>query len=382
MDATPDSQPTTPPSAAAPAPPPPYPPYAYGPPPKQKGGVLTRVFGSMLASVLMLSIGLNIYFMIIFAAQVGGSAVREVTYQEGDPPYRVAIVPIQGMIDTDMAKFMRLAFDSLIENPPEALILRIDSGGGSVTASDQIWHHVERFRQTYPGKPVVASFGATAASGGYYVAMPADHIFMEQTGMTGSIGVMAQVPAVEGMIDMLGIEMNVLVADGSSEKDVANNLFEAWHDEEGNLTEAGKKNSIVLKRLLNSAYDRFLDVVRQGRPSLNESQLAEIATGRVFTSDEALAAGLVDQIGFVDQAIEYTIAQANIPAGIDPHVVVITEPTPLNLGSLLGASKSGVGISATVDLSSLNVDSINPQKLRSWVDELGMPRISYLMRLE
>src|SRR5690606_2688533 len=112
----------------------------------------------------------------------------------------------------------------LRENKPKALILRIDSGGGTVGASDRIWNELARFRQETE-IPIVASFGSIAASGGYYIAAGADHIIAEPTCITGSIGVMANVMTFDRLLDKVGVTPEVLVAQGSPEKDVANNVF-------------------------------------------------------------------------------------------------------------------------------------------------------------
>jgi protease-4 len=352
-----------------PPPPPGYLPPAYPAAPPQKG-VVSKVLTSLLATLVLLSIGLNIYLGIFYFAIVAGSAT-EAEYRAGAGEQRVVIVPVEGGIDDDMAEYVRKAFKSLEKNVPAAVVLRVNSGGGGVTASDQIWQTIHSFKQEHPDVTVVASLGGVAASGGYYIAAPADLIFCEQTGITGSIGVMAQIPAVEEMIDKLGVEMNVVVADGSREKAIANNLFEDWKNEAGQLTEAGEKNQEVLKNLLNSAWARFVEVVDEGRPTLSREQAEALATGEVFTASEALDAELIDEIGYLDDAIDKAIEMAGLDPDDGPPVTIIRESGGGLLG-LLGASAA-----PTVRLSDLSPDAV-----RTWLEDVGQVRLAYRLQIQ
>ncbi|MEM6458116.1 MAG: S49 family peptidase [Planctomycetota bacterium] len=358
--------------ASPPPPPPGYLPPAYPAPPKQRG-VAAKVLTSLLATVVLLSLGLNVYLGLFYAATVFASA-SEVEYRPGvgEGDQRVVVLPINGGIDDLMADYVRRSFDKLDRDVPAAVVLRVTSGGGGVTASDQIWHRVTRFQAEHPDVKVVASLGAVAASGGYYVAAPADHIVCEQTGITGSIGVMAQIPAVEGMIEKLGVEMNVVVADGSAEKATANNLFENWKDDAGELTESGEKNEAVLKNLLNSAWERFVTVVDAGRDNLDRTQVEALASGDVFTAAEAAANGLADSVGYLDDAIDKAIELAALPE--DARVTVIRQRTPGLLG-LIGASSAAPSVS-------LDLDRVSPDAVRTWINDLGQARLEYRMRLD
>ena len=226
---------------------------------------------------------------------------------------RVVIVPLEGGIDDEMEDYVWRSFKALDKAPPEAIVLRINSGGGGVTASDQIWHTISQFKDKHPDTTIVASFGGVAASGGYYIATPAEYIFCEQTGITGSIGVIAQIPALETMINHLGVEMNTVVADGSDRKAVANNLFENWTNENGELTSAGEMNRDVLKNLLNSAWGRFVEVVDEGRNDLDADAVRELASGDIFTAEEALQVKLIDDVGYLDDAVD-----DEVPAMMSP----------------------------------------------------------------
>jgi protease-4 len=259
----------------------------------------------------------------------------------------VVVVHVAGMIDGPTAEFTRQAFHRLEQDPPGAVILRVESGGGYVTPSDQMWHAIKNFKKEHPDVPVVASFGNLAASGGYYIAAPADYIFCERTTITGSIGVMANIPAAGGLMEKLGLEVNVVVADGSPNKDHGNNPFIQWYDDEGKLTEEGEESKEVVKRMLNESYDTFLTVVKEGRTAANknitEADMEAAANGDVFQGEEALDAKLVDKIGYLEDAIEYARKQANIKED-DLKVTVLEEPSE---GMISGLFARRQGVDAT-----------------------------------
>ncbi|MEO0587048.1 MAG: S49 family peptidase, partial [Planctomycetota bacterium] len=209
-DSTPPSPqpPIDPTGVATPPPPPPgyYPaPPAAAPAKGGLGSVFLRVGVSVLLSLFLLSVVANVYQGVLIASLTTG--LQEARYAGTDSSQgRVVILPVEGVIDATMADYVRDAVDSLLADPPKAVILRVESGGGGVTASDQIWHELARLEtEADTPIPVVASFGGIAASGGYYIAADADHIMLERTGITGSIGVIAQVPTVAGLLDKVGV---------------------------------------------------------------------------------------------------------------------------------------------------------------------------------
>jgi len=343
--------------SAPPPPPPGYAPPAYAPPPRG-GGVLQRVAMSLIATVLIVSLLLNIYFAVIFAAQFQ-SGVREAPYAEGSDEHKVVIVEVMGAIDSGMAEYLRQTFDMLEDDPPQAVVLRVDSGGGGVSASDQIWHYLDQFKAEHPDLPVVASFGQVAASGGYYIAAPADHIMCETTGITGSIGVMAQAPTFGGLMEKVGVKWETMVADDSPDKAVANNLFRDWTEED----------RAVFKRLLNAAHDRFVEVVSKGRASvLSQDEVNALATGDIFTAAEAEANKLIDKIGYLDDAIDKAAELAGVPSGEEPTVTIVRRPQPFNLSAMLGATHAA---------SATNTAQATPEQVRSWLNDFTAMRLEY-----
>ncbi len=363
-------------TSTPPPPPPGYVPAVYVQHPGSGKGA-AKIIMYLLAVALLVSVTANIYLSgpirIIADALAGG--VQEVAYNEEGKTVasdkRVVVVEIKGTIESSVAEFAHQAFYKLEKEPPAAVILRVESGGGGVTASDQIWHAIQSFRAAHPDVPVVASFGSVAASGGYYIAAPSDYIFCERTGITGSIGVLAQIPAMGGLVEKLGVEMNMVIANKSPNKDDANNLFIEWYDEQGNLTEDGKAAVAVLENLVDGAYETFFNVVETGRQaadaSITTEQLKQAATGAIFIGQEAKDAKLVDEIGYLGDAITYAAGEAKL-SGV-PGVTIIRQPIPGMLSSLL-SGKQGA-----------NLSDITGDDLRELVDDATAVKLEYRMRI-
>ncbi len=180
----------------------------------------------------------------------------------------------------------------------KAVILDIDTPGGSITASDIIYHRVKEIQAA--GKIVVADFGDLAASGGYYLACSADYIVAHPTTITGSIGVIIQSLNLEGLLGKLGIK-DVTVKRGE-EKDFLSPFREMTPEERE-----------MLQGVVDEMYERFLTVVAEGR-DLTREELDKVAGGRIFTGPQALANGLVDEIGYQDTAIEMARELADLEA--------------------------------------------------------------------
>ncbi|MBN2369055.1 MAG: signal peptide peptidase SppA [Vicinamibacteria bacterium] len=190
----------------------------------------------------------------------------------------------------------------------KAIVLRIDSPGGVATAADVIWREVREARRV---KPVVASMGDLAASGGYYVAMGADAIVAQPTTLTGSIGVFGGKLNLRGLYDKLGVTKETLkrgrFADLYSD-------YRPWTDPERER----------IRGLLVALYRSFLEKAAEGRGQ-SVSQIGEAAQGRVWTGSEALDIGLVDQLGGLNTAVAIAKEKANIPAAEEVTLVILPE---------------------------------------------------------
>lgn len=345
-----------------PPPPPGYAPAVYPPPapaaaPRRRGagGIIGWVMSSLLGTVLVFSLFLNAYFFVFFVSMRMGPT--EEVYIEGDGGQRIVVLPIEGLIDDGTAAFVHDALQALRDNPPKAIILRVDSGGGYVTPSDQIWKRIDDFKRK-TGIPIVASFGSTAASGGYYVAASADAIVAEPTCITGSIGVIAQAFTFNGLLDKVGVTPEVITSTDSTRKDLLNPM-RPW-------TEQDRQK---LRSVLDSAYERFVQVVHQGRqqvvPGLTLEEVRQVATGEFFTVADAIRLKLVDQEGYLIDAVEAAKARAGLAPGTQPQVSWMHRPRPFGLGGLLGSS------------SDASFSDITGKELRSWMLELGTPTMLY-----
>jgi len=170
-----------------------------------------------------------------------------------------------------------------------AVILRINSPGGGVTASDIMYKRLVQLR-TDKGIPVVAIIQDVGASGAYYIACGADKIIAHPTSVVGSIGVIIQTVSLAGTMKMLGIEAKAITS--GPRKDLASPL-----------KPLDEKDIQILRGIVDEYYDRFVHVVDRGRAQLGIEQIKKLADGRVFTGRQAKDNGLVDDLGYLDDAI-------------------------------------------------------------------------------
>jgi protease IV len=349
--------------------PPPPPPYAnagyypsYGPPPqpaRKERAVLTKLVTGVLTSLVLLSLLANVYLGIFFVKAVKGPA--ESVYAEGDVNRRIVILPIAGMIDDSTSLFVKRAFKALDANPPKALILRIESPGGGVSASDRIWYDIKQFKAKHK-IPVVASYGSLAASGGYYISAQADTIIAEPTTITGSIGVIAQAFTVQELLGKIGVTPEVIPSTKSTAKDGMNPM-RAWTD----------RDRKELLNILDKAYERFVNIVAEGRKGkLTREEVEKVATGAPYTTDEALANKLIDEEGFVDTAITRAKELAKLTTGDAPQVTVVVDRQG-GLLSLLSGSAPNIQ-------PGVFTNGLDSQQVRRWFGELTTPRLEYLMQ--
>jgi protease-4 len=237
---------------------------------------------------------------------------------EGSSGPKILLLDITGVIseaaepagvlepqEAGSAARVREALD-LARRDPEirALILRIDSPGGSVTASDLVYRELQRFKRER-GVPVIAQLMGTAASGGYYVAQAADEIIAHPTTITGSIGVIYFGLNVAGLMEKLGIEDQTLTT--GAFKDAGSPLRRMTDAERAQL------RSILLD--MQAEFERVVDT---GRPKLDATAVHALADGRIFSASQALSHGLVDRIGDLEAAI----AAAKQRAGLSEARVV------------------------------------------------------------
>lgn len=177
----------------------------------------------------------------------------------------------------------------------KAVVFRINSGGGSAYASEQIWKAITDLKKE---KPVVVSMGDVAASGGYYIACNADRIVAQPTTLTGSIGIFGMIPNLEGTAEKVGISTDVVK---TNEFGDFGNITRPFNDQEKQL----------MQNMIERGYDLFLTRCAEGR-NMPKDSLALYAEGRVWTGNQAKEIGLVDELGGIERAIEIAAEMANL----------------------------------------------------------------------
>jgi protease-4 len=250
--------------------------------------------------------------------------------------HKVAIVSVDGAIMDLTARFvLRQIKAARDDDRVKAVVLKVDSPGGTINASDHIHREVKKLcRGVENPKPVVVSMQGLAASGGYYVSAPANQILAERTTMTGSIGVIATFPNFGGLMDDFKVRMEVVKTgpskdSGSPFRPMAESERQRWQE------------------IIDDAFTTFLEVVSEGR-QMDMERVRKLATGDVYTAREAKALGLVDEIGYLDDAVKVAERLAGVT---DSRVIEYKRP--LDLAELLFGSAVKAKTHGPFDLQSL-----------------------------
>jgi protease-4 len=252
----------------------------------------------------LLIVGAIFIFFVILALFMSRQPGRGPSFSLGA---KVGVIEMTGVITSakdileDLREFRE---DSAIK----AIVLRIDSPGGSVAPSQEIYDAV---RKTAERKPVVVSMGSVAASGGYYIAVAGQQIVANPGTMTGSIGVIMEFANYEELLKKIGWQ-NIVVKSGR---------FKDIGSPNRPMTDADRQ---LLQTMIDDVQSQFVNAVAQGR-NLSLEKVREVADGRIMTGQQALAAGLVDKLGGLDTAIDLAAELAGID---DPKVVYPLEPPP------------------------------------------------------
>jgi len=238
---------------------------------------------------------------------------------------KVAVIPLSGPVQAERTA---LFFGGSVISPQlvrnqlgraredyavKAVVLQIESPGGSVAACQEILNEIEQVE-----KPIVVSFGTMAASGGYFISAKADKIVAQPGTLTGSIGVISQVPNLKGLYEKLGIEMEVFTAG-------------KYKDMYAGVRELTAEERELLQQMTNQLYDQFVQVVVDGR-GLSETKVRDLATGQLYTGKQAKELGLVDELGGLNTAIDLAASLAGIK---EPKVEYYKREVPSLLSSLL-----------------------------------------------
>lgn len=225
-----------------------------------------------------------IFFAVIFVLILILSLVMTVSRKVslGD---KVALVRVTGVIldSTDVIEELK---EHSKDSSVKAIVLRIDSPGGAVAPSQEIYEEIKKIKEK---KKVIVSMGTVAASGGYYISAPADKIVANAGTLTGSIGVIMEIPNISGLMQKIGVETQVIKS--GAHKDMAS-IFKSLKPEEKE----------ILQTVLDDVHDQFIKAVSEGR-GIKFEQIKKLADGRIFTGRMAKEVGLVDEIGNLQDAI-------------------------------------------------------------------------------
>ena len=319
--------------------------------------------------LLVFSLGLNTimaFFKADFfsgfesAFDVTESIALETPIEQGDMDNRIALVSVKGTIldvgssslwdeaEYNHQQFMRNLDSILSDDTVKGVILEVDSPGGGVIESAEIYEKILEIKEQKE-IPIYVSMGTYAASGGYYIAAPADKIFAQKETITGSIGVIMQAYNYEKLAEKVGIEFETIKS--GQHKD----MF-------GGSRASTEEEKAMLQEIINESYEDFVDVIEQGR-GMTEAQVKTVADGRILGGTQAVRAGLVDEIGKLDD----TIAALRTDHGLEDAELFEYQTENSSLAVLLSAK-----------VSSLFGPSQEQQLMQKILSTSNSPRMMYL----
>jgi protease IV len=226
---------------------------------------------------------------------------------------KVALIRIEGPI-FDSKDAIDTLKDYVKDLSVKAIVLRVDSPGGAVAPSQEIYEEV---RKAAAKKTIVVSMGSVAASGGYYISAPATRIIANPGTLTGSIGVIMEIPNMEGLMSKIGVKSEVIKS--GKHKDIAS-VFRG----------IGKEEREILQDVLDNVHNQFITAVSEGRKMLRDD-VQRIADGRIYTGEQALKIGLIDELGNLEDAVK---AAAKL-SGIKGEPSVVSKEEKFSLIGLL-----------------------------------------------
>jgi protease-4 len=260
---------------------------------------------------------------------------------------KIAIIDIDGVLanrrrggwmrsgENPVSLFIEKLDKAASDKSVKAVVLRLNSPGGTVAASDIMYHHLRRFRQQ-TGKPVIACILGLGCSGAYYIACGSDGIIAQPSSVVGNIGTVFQTFSVAGTMEKIGVKA-VTIKSGEL-KDLASPLHDLKDEEQK-----------VLEGITEHLSEQFFEVVRTGRKEIDEQKMARLSDGRVFTAEQALDQGLIDKVGYLDDGIKWAKETAGIKK---TQVVIYHRPSSYkpNAYGLAAAGSDGIGPLVNLEL--------------------------------
>jgi protease-4 len=320
-----------------------------GPVTMRKGAGWRIFWGIVTALSVMANIALVLMLIgvvTVFAVGRSGSMLSEEVIREGPARAKIAVIAVEGIIYGELSKDVYQQLEKVRQDRHiKGVIIRVDSPGGLISSSDQIYKEILKYRQQ-EGKPVVAFMQDIATSGGYYTSVACDKIIAEPTALTGSIGVIMGYFVFQELLEnKLGI-LPVTIKSGKK-KDWPSS-FQVPTEEQLQYLE---------NKLITPAYERFVQVVAEGRKgSLTLDDVRRLADGGILGAQEALNEKLIDEIGYLDDAIGLVKSMAGIK-----EARVVEYRKPFSLASFLSYRAKSV----------LKID-------RTTLYELSTPQVLYL----
>jgi protease-4 len=235
--------------------------------------------------------------------------LREFTL-DGDARGKLLVIHVRGTLSDAPRRRLLSTRPSMVqefvsqlrkaEKDPEikAVLLKINSPGGTTTASDILYSEIVAFKQKTQAKVVVAMMDV-AASGGYYISLPADYILAHPTSITGSVGVLFIRPDVAGLIAKIGVEVEV--SKTGKNKDMGSPFRQASAEEK-----------LIIQNMIDRLGQRFVDRIAEHR-RIDSQRLAEISTARIFLAEDALKLGMIDRVGYIREAVSTAKRLADLP---------------------------------------------------------------------
>ncbi|MBN2183429.1 MAG: signal peptide peptidase SppA [Sedimentisphaerales bacterium] len=257
---------------------------------------------------------------------------------------KIALIDVEGTManerqggllrsgDNPVSTFIEKLDKAAKDSDVKAVVLRMDSPGGTVVAADIMYHSLQEFKRKSK-KPVVVCVTGMACSGGYYLACAGDGIVAQPSSVIGNIGTIFQTFSISGTLDKVGVK-TVTIKSGQL-KDIASPLHDLSEDERR-----------VLEGITHELFQQFVSVVRDGRKNIDEPKLQELTDGRVFTAKQALDEELIDKIGYLADGITWAKELANLEKA---KVVIYHRPSSYTPNVYSSASANAAGLEALVN---------------------------------